>query len=348
VRRDSVLVPLVEQPSSTRRISMFRSSLRATSVVACSTLLISSFLIATHAFAHGVAGKRVFPATLTIDDPAVSDELALPTIQYQRHGASDDDGALHQTDISAEYSKTITEHLGISIAPSYTILDRVGQNNSYGFGNIETTLKYQFLQNAPHELLMSVGVSREWGGSGAQSIGAERIGSTTPTLFFGKGFGDLPDSLNWLKPLAITGIFGYQFSDAPTTTTTVVDDDGNASLSRDHNPDLFVYGASLQYSIPYLQANVKDLGLPEFLGRMTPLVEFAYTSPATTSNGVGTKGTIAPGIAYSGENYQLTAEAVIPATRRSNVSTGFIVQVHFFLDDVFSNSLGKPIVDWFN
>jgi hypothetical protein len=321
---------------------MFRSILRTTGVVACSTLFLSA-----GAFAHGVAGKRVFPTTVTIDDPAVADEASLPTIQYQRHGASDDDVALHQTDISAEFSKRITEHLGISIRPSYTIIDRTGANNSYGFGNIETTLKYQFLQNAPHELLMSAGVTREWGGTGAAAIGSETTGSTTPTIYFGKGFGDLPDSLDWFKPLAVTGIFGYRFADVPTRTSTVVDDDGNVSLRSDHSPDQFVYGVSVQYSIPYLQANIKDLGLPDFLGRLTPLVEFAYSSPATTSNGVRTQGTIAPGLIYSGDSFQLAAELLIPATRRSNASTGFIFQIHWFFDDLFPTTLGKPIVDWF-
>src|SRR5260221_9619667 len=152
---------------------MFRLILCATGALACAALLISAA-----ASAHGIAGKRVFPTTLTIDAPAVADEVSLPTIQYQRHGASDDDVALHQTDISAEFSKRITEHLGISVAPSYTILNRIGTNNSYGFGNIETTLKYQFLQNAPHELLMSAGVTREWGGTGATNSGiAEATGS---------------------------------------------------------------------------------------------------------------------------------------------------------------------------
>src|SRR5437660_737508 len=82
---------------------------------------------------------------------------------------------------------------------------------------------------------------------GAAGIGAETTGSTTPTIFFGKGFGDLPDSLNWFKPLAVTGIFGYQFADVPTRTSMVVDDDGNASLRSDHSPDKFVYGVSVQY-----------------------------------------------------------------------------------------------------
>ena len=33
-------------------------------------------------------------------------------------------------------------------------------------------------------------------------------------------------------------------------------------------------GGSLQYSMPYLKSSVQDLGLPPFLNRMVPLVEF--------------------------------------------------------------------------
>jgi len=32
------------------------------------------------AAAHGLVGQRFFPATLTIDDPFVADELSLPTV----------------------------------------------------------------------------------------------------------------------------------------------------------------------------------------------------------------------------------------------------------------------------
>jgi hypothetical protein len=320
---------------------MHRMFLSAAVSVACASLLLPSV-----ASAHGVAGKRVFPTTLTIDDPAVADELSLPTVQYQRHGASDDSTAFRQTTISSEISKRLTETLGVSVSGSYSALDRVGGGNAYGFGNVEATLKYQFLQNAEHEILMSAGIRREWGGTGARGIGAEATGSTTPTLYFGKGFGDLPDRLDWLKPLAVTGIVGYRRPDMRTRTMTVLDDAGNASLQRDHNPDLLVWGASVQYSLPYLQANVRDLGLPDFLGRLTPLVEFAYTNPATQSNGVRTQGTIAPGLIYSGDSFQLGAEALLPATKGSNASAGFIVQVHFFLDDIFPGSLGKPLLEW--
>jgi hypothetical protein len=43
--------------------------------------------------------------TLTIDDPAISDEASLPTIQYQRHGTDDGGAAFRETDIAAEYDK---------------------------------------------------------------------------------------------------------------------------------------------------------------------------------------------------------------------------------------------------
>jgi hypothetical protein len=304
---------------------------------------ILTLFCAAEADAHGIAGKRIFPTTLTIDDPAVADEASLPTIQYQRHGASDTAPAFRETDINAEYDKRITEHVGVAINYGYTIQDQIGAPSNYGFSNLNTTLKWQFLQQAEHELLMSVGVIKAWGGTGADAIGASRTGSTTPTLYFGKGFGDLPDSMDWFKPLAVTGTFGYQFQDVPTATSLGSDSNGNPLLLRTSNPDLIVWGASLQYSIPYLQQNVKDLGLPEFLGRVTPLVEFSYSSPATRSNGVRTQGTIAPGFIYSGDSYQFGIEALIPATKGLNASTGFIAQLHFFLDDIFPTTLGKPL-----
>ena len=38
---------------------------------------------ATAALAHAIVGNRFFPATLAIDDPGVTDELALPTIHVE-------------------------------------------------------------------------------------------------------------------------------------------------------------------------------------------------------------------------------------------------------------------------
>ena len=74
-----------------------------------------------------------------------------------------------------------------------------------GFQNLETTFKHRVIKNPEHEFIISVGLSIEWGGSRAQSVGAERFTTYTPSLWFGKGFGDLPSSLDWARPFAITG-----------------------------------------------------------------------------------------------------------------------------------------------
>src|SRR5437588_13080189 len=55
------------------------------------------------AFAHGVVGKRFFPATLATDDPFVADELSLPTISNQKTAASGDEPATLQTSTSIDF-----------------------------------------------------------------------------------------------------------------------------------------------------------------------------------------------------------------------------------------------------
>src|SRR5258708_81045 len=63
--------------------------------------------------AHEIVGNRFFPATLTIDDPGVNDELSLPTVANFNTG---DDPSVRQRDISAEFSKRITEAFAVSFS----------------------------------------------------------------------------------------------------------------------------------------------------------------------------------------------------------------------------------------
>ena len=43
------------------------------------------------------------------------------------------------------------------------------------------------------------------------------------------------------------------------------------------------------------------------------------------------------------EKYQLAVEASIPVNRASGDDIGVIGNVHFFLEDIFPQSIGKPI-----
>src|ERR1700704_5494203 len=73
--------------------------------------------------AHEVVGNRFFPATLTIDDPGVNDELSFPSVSSFRTG---DDPSFRQRDFSGEYSKRITEAFAISIGSTYSRLSPPG------------------------------------------------------------------------------------------------------------------------------------------------------------------------------------------------------------------------------
>src|SRR6188472_2320307 len=159
----------------------------------------------TRAYGHGFAGARFFPATLSTDDPFVSDELSLPTVSTIR---TPEDGGTRETDISMEISKRITPDFAIEIGDSFTVLNPHEGRRANGFSNLELGGKYQLLKNGEHEAIASIGLGVEVGGTGGRSVGADSFSTWTPGIFFGKGFGDLPTELRFLRPLALTGLAG--------------------------------------------------------------------------------------------------------------------------------------------
>jgi hypothetical protein len=296
------------------------------------------------AAAHGVVGKRFFPATLTTDDPFVADELSLPTVSTERSNATDDEPPTRETEISAEFSKRITPDLGISVEDGYRILDPNGGEARTGFGNVELGLKYQFLKSEEHEAIASAGLGFEIGGTGSTRVEADRFNTLTPALFVGKGFGDLPEPAALLRPLAITAVAGVSFPFQTSTSTTTVDPDtGDADIETERHPNVLQWGFSLQYSLPYLQSNVRDIGLGAPFDRLIPVVEFAFET-ALNRGASGTTGTINPGILWLGQSLQLGIEAILPVNDRSGRGVGAIAQLHFYLDDLFPRTLGRPLL----
>jgi len=296
--------------------------------------------------AHEIVGNRFFPATLAIDDPGVNDELALPTVDAFNAG---DDPSVRQRDISMEFSKRITEAFAVSFGSTYTHLSQPGSPISIGasgFQNLDTTFKYRLLRNPEHEFVMSVGVSIEWGGTGAESVGAEQFNHYTPNFYFGKGLGDLPDTLSWIRPVAVTGQIGYSIPGRNSTTTFGIDPDtGNPTVDTQFHPRVLNWGGTIQYSMPYLKSAVVDLGLPDFINHLIPLVEANLQTPVanTITSGTMTTGTINPGIIWVRNTFQFGIEALIPINRQSGTNVGVIAQLHFYLDDIDPRGIGKPI-----
>ena len=161
-----------------RRWRLCPAVLLSVLIAACISLFASSLVLA-----HGFAGKRFFPATLTTDDPFVADELSLPTISKQP--TSSGDSPTHETDFSIDVSKRVTENLGIGFGANYKKLRPDQGDTQRGFDNLAAHVKYKFYQSDEHETILSAGVDWDIGGSGSKHVGAESFSTFTPTLFFG-------------------------------------------------------------------------------------------------------------------------------------------------------------------
>ena len=282
---------------------MSRSALRPAALV----ILLSTEV----AHAHGVVGDRFFPATITSDDPFAADELALPTISLGNH----------EEDYEFEYTKSIVPHLSLSFGGGYVNAHPPG-DHSTGWENLEITPTWQFITESESEFVLSAAFSFEIGGSGSAAV-ADKFTTYTPKILFGKGLGDLPESMALLRPFALTGVVGYAIP-------------GRHAVSK-----AIEWSGAVEYSLLYLQNNVRDQGFSEALARLTPVVEYSFSSPTDAG---GTTGTIDPGLIWTGQYIQFAAEAVLPVNHASGDNVGVRMQLHFYLDDIFPHSLGAPII----
>lgn len=298
-----------------------RSGVAAVLMVLCQPTLVH---------AHGFAGDRFFPATLLTDDPFVADELSLPTFTRPPTGA---DGS-YEYDFDVDFTKRITPNLGIGMGYGWTNLHSPGLPSVTGGTGLATSIAYQLFIDPQREMMAVTGLDVDWGHTGRiHALGADDVTTLTPSVGFGKGFGDLPESMTFLRPFAITGNLGVSF---PTKSQS----------AGELNPDVFNYGFAFEYSLEYLQHHVKDVGLTAPFDRLIPLVEVAFTTGLDRGQGGVTTGTVQPGIIWAGQHYQIGAEMIIPINADAGRGLGAMVQLHFYLDDLFPQTLGKPLLQW--
>jgi hypothetical protein len=112
---------------------------------------------------------------------------------------------------------------------------------------------------------------------------------------------------------------------------------------KPENSNTFEWGFAIEYSLPYLQQHVKDIGLPAPFKDMIPLVEFAFETPENRSDRGITTGTINPGVVWESRQMQLGVEANIPVNAQSGAHVGVTLQAWIYIDDLFPRIFGNPI-----
>ncbi|HMK57392.1 MAG TPA: hypothetical protein VK448_12210 [Dissulfurispiraceae bacterium] len=317
-----------------------RPYLRSLLIVCLFVVIFFSPIFAPrNASAHGIAGNRFFPTTFTVDDPFISDEFSL----LVHHNKQSGDPSSKQTDISIDYSKRLFPNFGFEFHEAYMHQKFSDGSSAHGWDNLGLGAKWQFLTDEKRELIMSVGTDFDIGGTGAHQV-AESFSTITPMFFFGKGLGDLPGSVNFLRPLAVTGALGVSFPTRSRNVHTVFNEEtGDFDQDIEHNSKILNWGFTVQYSLMYLQQHVKDIGLPDPFKRMILVVEFPMQTNLSRDNKGLTTGTINPGIVWAGKSFEFGIAAELPVNARSGKTVGILGLIHFFLDDLFPGSIGSPI-----
>jgi len=294
---------------------------------------LAALLATRGAAAHCMIGPRMIPMTITIDTPCVMDDF-MPMATGTRNGDH-----TRELDVPLMFSKRITKDFGVTLAGTWSRM-WMPENQSYmamimdmpmmgmmmpmlmpmgmympgmnmsGWQNLQTTFKYQFLTDKKSEFVLSAGLFVDWGGVGNRSAGAPSFTTLAPTIWFGKGFGDLPEEFGWARALAATGQFGLRIptwrrtlayslsgmspagADMSGMLNSVMDmscmtmpapltfDMAMPSIDECRHSPTFAYGASLQYSFSYLKKKLKvDLGVPDFVYELNPIVEVQFRTP---------------------------------------------------------------------
>ncbi len=280
-------------------------------------LAIALWLPASAAWAQtdDDARGRDFPKTLTLDEPGIDDEISLPTWTHIAYQAAPGLAANTENDFGVEIDKRITASLEIQLNAGYRMQNDAGGADRYGWDNASFTTKYVLLNRPATETILTAGLVREFGGTGALGVGAGTVSTTTPTFYIGQGMGaaHVPD---WLRAFAITGTLGYRLPDqarGPGGKATPV----------------LQPAASLQYSLHYLAPWLARRGLPAITQRLVLVTELTYAMPTTAGAPAAERiGLASPGLFYAGDGYQLGLEAPLPLTRASGSGVGIIAQLN--------------------
>lgn len=265
--------------------------------------------------AHAIAGQRLFPSTLTFDDPGIGAELPLVFSHIRADGVSQDD-------LGFAVTKPITPGFSLIAGTDYIGATQAGAPAVHGWSNAELGGVWQVYRDASSESIGSFSISRSFAYTGSRSV-RDDFSTWSPEFDFGQGFGKA--GANWLRPFALTGAVGLDLPNDPD------------------EPRMLNWGLSLQYSIPYLQDFVKYAGIKAPFDKMIPIIELPMQTCLDRGCRGQTTGYVAPGVIWIGHYVQWGFELQVPVNHRTGNSIGVMFGFDLYLDDVAPHGFGAPL-----
>jgi hypothetical protein len=253
---------------------------------------------------------RDFAGAVLIDDHGTDNTIGFPQITYWPNI----DGGQRETDVAISVQKQITEGFAVTISSGYGL----HTPGASGWSGVTTGIKYNFLKNVADELAVTGGLYIDWAKSGTGDF-LTTYSNVRPTLNIAKGFKTL-SSNPYIQSIAVIGSFGLTVPTASSITTD----------TTTPNPTYFNWGASFQYSLPYLADKTGEISRTQTLSHVTPIAEVAMQTPIANydSSSNKTKGIVGLGFAYKPKDWEASIMYMVPVNSNYGSTPGLMAKLN--------------------
>lgn len=115
------------------------------------------------ASAHAIAGQRLFPSTLNLDDPGIGAELPLVFSHIRVDG-------VEQNDLDMSVTKPITPGFSLTAGTDYFGATGGGLPAVHGWNNVTVGAVWQVYRKASTESIASFSINRSFAHTGSRSV----------------------------------------------------------------------------------------------------------------------------------------------------------------------------------
>jgi len=281
-------------------------------------------------WAHGTVGDYTFIEPLVAEDANPKNEfvIARPTWRRTAEGRNFSlSFSLEKVFLKDQQGNNL---FSITIGNEWAAVSPKAPHEPYaqGFGNLDLLPKLAFYTNPQHEFRLSIGAQLVLP-TGNGPIQEQKHTLFGPELLWAKGWGDLPNRgvLRYLRPFGFQGDFGYTPALGGATYHAMFADN------------------VIEYSLPYLSNDVKDIGLQWPLRNIYLFTEFNYDQLITgPSRQTFPQIRITLGLAFMNYYVELAIGTQFPlngATKPDN-HAAILGLLDIFIDDVFTWTTWAP------
>jgi hypothetical protein len=279
------------------------------------------------ASAHGVVGDYVFLEPLITQDPTPANELDILQPSWVRSSDANTYSIAFSMEKVLYLDGEYMPRFSIGGGSNWNHISPFHDRATEGFGDLTLFGKFAFFYSLKHEFLMSIGAQLQLP-TGNNDIEPQNHTSLGPLFLWEKGMGDLPNQtvLKYFRPFGVQSDFGY------------------VPALGGHTSHHMFADAVIEYSLPYLSNNVRDIGLKWPLRNLFLFNEINYDQLITGPPGQTFPTILAtPGIAYVSYHFELALGTQFALNNASVPGTHAAV---LGLLDIFYDSIFPRFGNW--